>query len=238
MRSIVLADDEPIVRMDLSAMLSDLGFVVAGQGADGFDAVELCRRRRPDIALLDIRMPVFDGLTAAETIFNEALAECILLLTAYSDRETVSRAAAIGVAGYLVKPIRQQELFPALEVAWQQSRRLRESRMAVYQSKQQLASWKTVERAKGILVRRENISTADAYALLRRSAMDKRRPLSDIAAAVVAREESARRLMQRAKAVLAGRHGVSEDEAYRMLCRAAAQRGVDPAAYAQELLRE
>ena len=110
MNTVVIVDDEPITRMDLSDMLRELGFTVAGEAADGFDAIELCRSLRPDVVLMDVRMPVFDGLTATETILEEDLAGCVILLTAFSDREIIDRASRAGVTGYLVKPIDQKSL--------------------------------------------------------------------------------------------------------------------------------
>ena len=102
-RTAVGVDDEPITRLDLVQMLEEMGFEVAGDAADGFDAIELCRLHHPDVVLMDIKMPVFDGLTASETIISEDLGGCVVLLTAFRDRELIDRASAIGVTGYLVK---------------------------------------------------------------------------------------------------------------------------------------
>ena len=115
MRRVIIADDEPITRMDLSDMLTELGFQVVGEAADGFDAIELCRSLQPDVVLMDVKMPIFDGLSAAETILSEELAGCVVLLTAFSDRELVRRAGEAGVTGYLVKPVDAGQLRTVLE---------------------------------------------------------------------------------------------------------------------------
>ena len=122
---VLIADDEPIVRLDLRGMLEEHGFAVAGEAADGFDAVEGCRALAPDVALLDVRMPIFDGLEAAHTIVSEALAGCVVLLTAFGDREYIERAKEIGVAGYLVKPVDERQLAPTLEMAIASGARVR-----------------------------------------------------------------------------------------------------------------
>ena len=104
-RTAAVLDDEPLTRMDLRDMLTEQGFDVVGEAADGFDAVELCREKHPDVVLMDVKMPVFDGLTASETILTENLADCVVQLTAFSDGGIVESAGQAGVTGYLVKPI-------------------------------------------------------------------------------------------------------------------------------------
>ena len=107
---VVIADDEPITRMDLKELLSEEGYQVVGEAADGFDAVEACKQSRPDLVLMDIKMPLLDGLSAAKILFEENLADTVMMLTAYSEREFVDEAKHIGVAGYLVKPIDEKSL--------------------------------------------------------------------------------------------------------------------------------
>ena len=113
-RTAVVVDDEPITCMDVAEMLREMGFDVVGEAADGFDAVELCRVHRPDLVLMDARMPVFDGLTASKTILEKHYCNCIVLLTAYQDRDMIEKATKAGVSGYLVKPIDQTRLQPAI----------------------------------------------------------------------------------------------------------------------------
>ena len=153
MRTVIIVDDEPITRMDLAEMLAELDFTVLGEAGDGFDAIELCRARRPDVVLMDVKMPVFDGLTAAETIVADDLAECVVLLTAFGHGDIVERANRIGVTGYLVKPIEQRMLLPTIEVALAQSRRLRQSRREAEQARRQVEESKVIARAQGLLAK-------------------------------------------------------------------------------------
>ncbi len=116
-RKIVIADDEPITRMNIAEMLEEAGYEVVGQAADGFDAVELCKRNRPDLAMLDVKMPLLDGLNAAKIIISEGYAKSVMLLTAYSSKEFVEKAKNVGVMNYLVKPLTEKSILPAVEIA-------------------------------------------------------------------------------------------------------------------------
>lgn len=189
MRTVAIVDDEPVTRMDLCGMLEELGFSIAGQASDGFDAIELCRRTHPDVVLMDMRMPVFDGLTAAETICREDLAGCVIMLTAFSDRDAVMRAAAAGVTGYLVKPIDPQKLLPTMEVAFAQAQRLRESRQRAENAERKMREDRLIHKAQKILARAQNCSEADTYAAMRKMAMNKRVSIASIAQAIVEQEE-------------------------------------------------
>lgn len=174
MRTVVIVDDEPITRMDLSDMLQELDFSVVGEATDGFDAVELCRAKNPDVVLMDVRMPIFDGLTAAETILSEELAGCVVLLTAFSDRDIIARAGKVGVTGYLVKPIDQKSLLPTIEVALAQSQSLRESRRQAADAQRLLQEDRLIHKAQRLLAESQGCTEADAYRLMRKTAMDKR----------------------------------------------------------------
>ena len=185
---IAVVDDEPITRMDICGMLKDLGYGIAGEAGDGFDAVALCRRTHPDAVLMDVKMPVFDGLSAAQTILEEDLAGCVVLLTAFSDEDIVERAGRIGVTGYLVKPVEQSRLRPVLEVAMAQSRHLKESRRETEEAQKKLEETKIVARAQSVLAQREHCQESEAYAILRKTAMDKRLPIAVIAKAVLEQE--------------------------------------------------
>jgi len=185
MLRILVADDEPIVRMDLCSMLEELGYEIAGEAGDGFDALEVCRACRPDVVLMDVWMPVFDGLTAAERILREDVCRCVVLLTAFNDAELIERATRIGVAGYLVKPVAQQHLRPAIEVALAQSRRLGESREETEEARRKLEETKLIARAQTILAEQEMISESEAYQVLRRLSMHKRKSMAVLAKALI-----------------------------------------------------
>ena len=235
LRTAVVVDDEPITRMDLSQMLEELGFQVAGAAGDGFDAIELCRARHPDVVLMDIKMPVFDGLTAAETILSQELAGCVCLLTAFSSPELIERANRICVTGYLVKPVEQRLLLHAMEVALAQSRRLRQSRQETADALRQLEEQKLIERAKALMAREQGMGEGDAYRQLRQMAMDKRTTIAALARAVV-EQHSQRELINRAKEALMRKKGISEPAAYRYLAEEARRSGRPMAEAARRVL--
>jgi two-component system, response regulator PdtaR len=181
---IVVAEDEAIIRMDLVEMLTEVGYDVVGQAADGQAAVSLVRSERPDLALLDVKMPILDGISAAEQICAENLA-AVVLLTAFSDRALVARAAEAGAMGYLVKPVGRADLVPALEVALARHGQMLLLEQEVGSLQEQIAARVFVERAKGELMSRLGLSEADAFQWLRKRAMDRRSPLVDVAKTIL-----------------------------------------------------
>ena len=231
----VVVDDEPITRLDLRQMLEEMDFAVVGDAADGFDAIELCRRHKPDVVLMDIKMPVFDGMTASETIISEDLCGCVVLLTAFRDRELIERANRIGVTGYLVKPVEERLLLPTLEVAMAQARRLREARRETDDMKRRMEEQKAVDRAKAILAKKEGVGEGEAYRRLQQLAMEKRCTLASLARAVVA-QAGGRETVNRAKEKLMRQKGLSEPEAYRAVTDLAKARGGDLEDAAREIL--
>lgn len=184
-KRIVIAEDESITRMDLAEILTEAGYHVVGQATDGFDAIEVCRSMKPDLIIMDVKMPFMDGLQSSETILRERLAGCVLMLTAYNDGEFVNRAKKIGVMGYLVKPIDEKAILPAIEIAMCRQEELENYKRQVQEVEQRLEDRKCVERAKGILMNREHMTEQEAYAYLRNMSMRKRCSIKKIADVVL-----------------------------------------------------
>ncbi|MEA4932678.1 MAG: response regulator, partial [Lawsonibacter sp.] len=216
MKRIVIAEDEPITRMDLSEALEELGCCVVGTASDGFDAIELCREHRPDVVLMDIKMPVFDGLAAAEAILAEETAGCVILLTAFSDGDMIQRAQRAGVTAYLVKPVDPKSLLPTIEVAFAQSQRLKDSREETRRAQKKINEDRRILKAQGLLAKKQNCSPEEAYQWLRKSAMDKRIPMAALADAILAQEERADPVAA-VKRLLMEEWGMSEEKAYRRI---------------------
>lgn len=185
---IVIGDDESIIRMDLCEMLEDAGHTVVGEAADGLEALELVRREKPDIVLLDIKMPRLDGIHAARMIGHEGLAP-VLLLTAYSQEDMVDKAKDSGVLGYLVKPVSPVNLFPAIEIAMAQFSRQREAARQLEEMNDRIETRKAVDRAKGCLMDLYHISEDEAYKRLQQYSMKNRKPLKTVAESVIAGAE-------------------------------------------------
>lgn len=236
-KTVVVADDEPIIRLDVCQMLAELGFTVVAQASDGFDAVECCRLHTPDLLLLDIKMPVFDGLSAAQTVTKQALAGTVVLLTAYLDDELMSRALENGVTGYLVKPVEQRMLLPTIQVAMAQSQRLRRARQQTEAAQAQLDQAKLLERAKNMLAAREGIPESEAYRTLQKLSMDKGRPLYEVAELIIAQCDP-RAVLQRDKARLMAQRGLTEEAAFRKISQLAKKRGIPLEAAARQLVKE
>ena len=177
---VVVAEDEAIIRLDLKEMLEEEGFDVVGEAADGDAAVRLAQEQRPHLVIMDIKMPGLDGLQAAERITDQDLA-AVLILTAFSQRELVHRAAEAGAMGYVVKPFQKSDLMPAIEIALARYSQLSALKRETASASEQLAVRKLVDRAKGKLMDRDGMSEADAFRLLQKRAMDERRPLRAVA---------------------------------------------------------
>jgi response regulator NasT len=182
---ILVAEDETIIRLDLKDLLERAGFDVCAEAKDGEEAVSLARSEQPDLALMDVKMPRLDGIEAARRILDERPIP-IVILTAYGQQELVARAAEAGVFGYLVKPFREQDLLPAIETARARHEELQALREEAASLQEALAARKVIERAKGLLMRKESLSEEEAFARLRRAAQSSQRPLKVIAEAVVA----------------------------------------------------
>lgn len=177
---VVVAEDEAIIRLDLKEMLEEEGFEVVGEAADGDAAVRLAHEQRPQLVIMDIKMPGLDGLQAAERITEQDLA-AVLILTAFSQRELVHRAAEAGAMGYVIKPFQKSDLMPAIEIALARYSQLSALKKETASVSEQLAVRKLVDRAKGVLMDRDGMSEADAFRFLQKRAMDERRSLRAVA---------------------------------------------------------
>ena len=234
--SIAIADDNVRVAQLLENIVnSDEELEVVGKAENGEVLMDVIHEKQPDVVLMDIKMPVFDGMTASETLIREELCGCVVLLTAFQDQELIERAGRIGVTGYLVKPVEERRLLPTLEVAMAQAARLREARREAEEMKRQMEEQKLIQRAKALLAKSEGTSEGEAYRRLQRLAMEKRCALVSLCQAVVA-QQSGRETLRRAKEQLMARQGLSEPEAYQAVSREAKARGLSLEEAARALL--
>lgn len=181
---IVIADNESIIRMDLRELLEEAGHIVVAEASDGVKAVELARKYSPDLVIMDIKMPEMDGIAAAKIISNEKLAP-VLLLTAYSQKEIVEKAKDSGVLAYLVKPVKEANLFPAMEIALSLFQEFMELERELEDVKNSLETRKVLDRAKGILMDAYNLTESEAYRRIQQYGMSKRKSIRDVAQAIV-----------------------------------------------------
>ena len=185
---LVIADDESIIRMNLKETLVGLGYLVVGEAGDGVSVINLSRELRPDLVLMDIKMPKLDGIQAAKILTEEKIAP-VLLLTAYSDRELVERAKEAGVVNYVVKPFREAELLPAIEIAMARYQEFLEMDKHISDLKETLDTRKLVERAKGILMDTQSLKEAEAFRKIQQLSMNTRKSMKEIAQAILLANE-------------------------------------------------
>ncbi|MGI8711042.1 MAG: ANTAR domain-containing response regulator [Acidimicrobiales bacterium] len=181
---VVIAEDEAIIRLDLRETLEEEGYEVVAETGRGDEAVELVREHRPDVAILDIKMPGLDGLSAAREIAGERRA-AVLILTAFSQRDLIERARDAGALAYLVKPFQKSDLFPAIEVALGRFRELKALHDQATSLSEQLETRKVVDRAKGQLMDANGLSEAAAFGFIQKTAMTERQTMRDIARRVI-----------------------------------------------------
>ena len=181
---LVIADNESIIRLDLREMLEDAGHEIVGEAVNGRKAVELTRMHRPDLVIMDIKMPEMDGITAARKISEEKIAP-VLLLTAFSQPEIVEQAKDSGVLGYLVKPVQESNLFPAIEIALSRWQEMQGLEAELDKLKDSLETRKIVARAKGIIMAAHKLGEQEAYRRIQRYDMTKRISIKDVAEAIV-----------------------------------------------------
>lgn len=184
MKRIVIIDDEPSARLVLKGLVEDAGHKVVAEGENGVDAVNACRETKPDLVIMDVRMPVKDGIEAAMEITRFFPAP-IMLLTASDDEETIMRAVAAGAMAYLVKPVRAEDLVPAIEFACARFTELKDLKTENAGLKTALDSRKVVEKAKGLLMEKERLTENEAFARLRKISMDKRKSMAEIAEVII-----------------------------------------------------
>ena len=159
--------------MDLKELLTEGGYTVLSEVSDGFDAVEQCKLYHPDLVILDIKMPFLDGISAAKIIYEEDLADTIIMLTAYSEREFIDQAKGCGVSGYLVKPIDEKSLVPSIELAVAGSQELKRLRKDMEKVSERLKSRSVIEKAKGIIMQEQGMTEQEAYDYIRKLSLDK-----------------------------------------------------------------
>lgn len=181
---VLVAEDEAIIRLDLVETLRELGYNVVGAVGDGVKALELTKALSPDLVLLDVSMPIMDGLTAAEQISQGRLA-AVVMVTAFSQREVVERAAAAGAMGYVVKPYSAADLVPAIELALSRFSEVVALEQEVSDLAERLRARALIERAKGVLMSQQGLSEPEAFATIQRTAMDSRTSMSSIAEAIL-----------------------------------------------------
>ncbi len=183
-KRVVIAEDEALIRMDLAEMLEEEGYEVVGQAANGEDAVKLAAQHRPDLVILDVKMPVLDGISAAERIGAEKIAP-VLMLTAFSQRELVERARDAGAMAYLVKPFSKADLVPAIEMATTRYEELRALENEVADLAARFETRKVVDRAKGLLQAQLGMTEPEAFRWIQKTSMDRRLTMREVAQAVV-----------------------------------------------------
>jgi AmiR/NasT family two-component response regulator len=183
-RSVLVAEDEALIRLDLVEMLREEGYVVAGEAADGEEAVRLANELRPDLVILDVKMPKVDGIDAASQIAGKRIAP-VVILTAFSQRELVERARDAGAMAYLVKPFAKQDLVPAIELAVSRFSELQALETEVSTLTERLETRKAIERAKGLLMAKQGLSEPEAFRWIQRTAMDRRTTMKAVAEAVI-----------------------------------------------------
>lgn len=181
---VLLAEDEALIRLDLAEMLTEAGYDVVGQASNGEEAVSLADELRPDLIIMDVKMPVMDGLTAAETIGEQRICP-VIMLTAFSQKELVERARDAGVMAYIVKPFTVSDVTPAIEVALSRWSELKALESEVADLGERLETRKAVEKAKGVLMKKLKITEAEAFRWIQKTAMDRRLGMREVSDAVV-----------------------------------------------------
>ena len=187
-RRVVIAEDEALIRLDLKEMLEEEGYVVVGEAGDGQQAIDLATETKPDVVILDVKMPVLDGLSAAERIVADQVAP-VVMLTAFSQRELVERAVEAGAMAYVVKPFGKADLIPAIEVSVSRHQQMRALAGEVADLTERLETRKLLDRAKSRLQTEQAMSEPEAFRFIQKAAMDGRRSMREVAEVILAQPE-------------------------------------------------
>ena len=179
---ILVAEDETLIRMDLVEMLQDAGYEVVAQASNGQEAIDFANEHKPDLAILDVKMPVLDGISAAEKIISVSP---VLMLTAFSQKDLIDRANDAGAMAYVVKPFTINDLLPAIEISISRHRQMKSLEAEVADLYERLETRKVIDRAKGILMNALNLSEPEAFSWIQRAAMDRRITMKAVAEAVI-----------------------------------------------------
>jgi response regulator NasT len=182
---IVVAEDEPITRMDICEILISYGYDVVGEASNGIQVVELCRRHKPDLVLMDIKMPKLNGIQAAKLIVKEGLVESVIMVTAYSGKEFIEEVKEIGVIGYIVKPIDEQKLIPQIEIAIAKSKEIKRIKEEFIRAKEQVSEVKIIHKAKEMYMEKYSLTEEEAYKKIRKLSMDKQRSILETCSELV-----------------------------------------------------
>ena len=181
---VVVAEDEALIRLDLVEMLTESGYVVVGQAGDGETAIEITEKEKPDLVVMDVKMPKLDGISAAERIASQRIAP-VVILTAFSQRDLVERARDAGAMAYLTKPFTIEDLMPTIELAVSRFQEIKQLDAEISDLQDQLKARKMIEKAKGLLMKKLKISEPEAFKWMQKTAMDKRRSMTDVAQLVM-----------------------------------------------------
>jgi AmiR/NasT family two-component response regulator len=182
-RTVLVAEDESLIRMDIVETLGDLGFEVIAEASDGLEAVELAKAKLPDLIVMDIKMPNLDGISAAEQL--QSLRIPIVLLTAFSQRELVERASEAGAMAYLVKPFSPNDLLPAIEIAWSRHQQIVALETEIADLSERFETRKLVDRAKGLLNEKMNLTEPEAFRWIQKASMDRRLTMHEVALTII-----------------------------------------------------
>ncbi len=181
---VVVAEDEALIRLDLVEMLTEAGYEVVGQAGDGEAAIEITEKEKPDLVVMDVKMPKLDGISAAERIANQRIAP-VVILTAFSQRDLVERARDAGAMAYLTKPFTIEDLMPAIELAVSRFQEIKQLDAEVTDLQEQLKARKIIDKAKGLLMSKLNLTEPQAFKWMQKTAMDKRRTMVEVSNLII-----------------------------------------------------